>query len=62
VGGAIGGLAHCNGWNGMNGTKSNVYFLGAHNFHAISVLYITVGIDFSTHTGAHSVKNNTGVV
>jgi hypothetical protein len=24
VGGAIGGQAHCNGWNGINGTVSNI--------------------------------------
>jgi hypothetical protein len=24
AGGAIGGQAHCNGWNGINGTESNV--------------------------------------
>jgi hypothetical protein len=26
VGGAIGGWVYCNGWNGINGTVSNMWF------------------------------------
>jgi hypothetical protein len=26
VGETIGGPAHCNGWNGINGTESNMWF------------------------------------
>ena len=33
VGGAIGGWAHCNGWNGIHGTESNVVSICLIPFH-----------------------------
>ena len=34
VGGVIGGLAHCNGWNGIHGTESNMWLICLTSFYS----------------------------
>ena len=54
VGGAIGGQAHCNGWNGFNGTELNTLFpcVGCVWYHSIdSIPAITISP--SSYSSSH---------
>ena len=54
VGGAIGGWAHCNGWNGIDGTESSMWFPYVWCVWYCSIYSIpAITMSLSSHNSSH---------
>jgi hypothetical protein len=49
VGGAMGGWAHCNGWNGINGTHMWFSYVWYHSIHFIPAITMSPSSYSSSH-------------